>query len=178
SLPFLAAGSLVEAGGILGRAAFGEPSGVVDSLVRYGIPLSLLYMLAAEPLVAAIREGAEGVKHAFQTVFMEFFETVLMVIGNTASFLRIMGLSLAHSGIMFGFTVLAESVLTANPATILAAAAIYAFGNMLAIGLESIIVFAHTLRLHFYEWFSKFYVGGGVEYRPVRPAFLPALSTA
>ena len=40
-------------------------------------------------------------------------------------------------------------------------------GNQLGVGLEGLIVFIQTLRLEYYEFFGKFYHGGGREFRPV-----------
>ncbi|HDI73368.1 MAG TPA: hypothetical protein ENF58_04475, partial [Candidatus Altiarchaeales archaeon] len=45
---------------------------------------------------------------------------------------------------------------------------IIAGGNILVLVLEGLIVFIHTIRLHFYEWFTKFYSSGGIEYTPFR----------
>ena len=41
-------------------------------------------------------------------------------------------------------------------------------GNIIIVGLEGLIVFIQTLRLEYYEFFSKFYRGGGNAFRPVR----------
>jgi V/A-type H+-transporting ATPase subunit I len=45
-------------------------------------------------------------------------------------------------------------------------------GNIFVIAFEGLIVFIHTLRLHFYEWFSKFYAGNGVEFHPFKQNFI------
>jgi V/A-type H+-transporting ATPase subunit I len=44
-------------------------------------------------------------------------------------------------------------------------------GNLFVLALEGLIVFIHTLRLHFYEWFSKFYQGTGTEFNPFKQKF-------
>ncbi len=44
-------------------------------------------------------------------------------------------------------------------------------GNFFVIALEGLIVFIHTLRLHFYEWFSRFYKGTGTTFSPFRQSF-------
>jgi V/A-type H+-transporting ATPase subunit I len=41
------------------------------------------------------------------------------------------------------------------------------FANVFIIGLETLIVSIQALRLQFYELFSKYYTGDGVEFRPV-----------
>jgi V/A-type H+-transporting ATPase subunit I len=40
------------------------------------------------------------------------------------------------------------------------------------IALEVLIVLIHTLRLHFYEWFSKFYQGNGTEFKAFKQNFV------
>jgi V/A-type H+-transporting ATPase subunit I len=126
-------------------------------IVRLLFTIGLLSVLAA-PL--AFGHGGAGERAI--AGLMEAFDTLLMAIGNTASFMRIMGLMLAHSGLMFGFTILAEM---SGP--ILGAIA-YLFGNILTIGLEALVAYAHSLRLHFYEMFSKFYLDEGRAYQPLQ----------
>ena len=41
------------------------------------------------------------------------------------------------------------------------------FGNLFVIGLEGFIVTIQTMRLHYYEFFSKFFRGGGSPYEPL-----------
>ena len=44
-------------------------------------------------------------------------------------------------------------------------------GNVFVIGLEGLIVFIRTVRLHFYVWFSKFYQGNGTTFAPFKQKF-------
>jgi V/A-type H+-transporting ATPase subunit I len=39
-------------------------------------------------------------------------------------------------------------------------------GNIFIIILEGVVVFIQTLRLEYYEFFKRFYEGGGYEYKP------------
>ena len=112
-------------------------------------------------LIAPIIYGHGGFGERGMAGFMEAFDLLLMAIGNTASFMRIMGLMLAHSGLMFGFLILA---VISGP---IAGPIVYIFGNILVIGLEALVAYAHSLRLHFYEMFSKFYIDGGRLYTPI-----------
>ncbi|MGC8564603.1 MAG: V-type ATP synthase subunit I [Fervidicoccaceae archaeon] len=157
-----------QAGSIIYGAIFGGAGGLQSMLVKWGASMSLLFVFLAEPAVHAMKHEEGSLSSALIMSFMEMFDTVLMMIGNTASFLRILGLSVAHAGLMYSFAVLADLLAGGIIGTI-AAVLVYALGNLLAAGLEGIIVFAHSLRLHYYEWFSKFYSGSGMPFSPLRP---------
>ena len=45
--------------------------------------------------------------------------------------------------------------------------AVVVLGNLFVIGLEGFIVTIQTMRLHYYEFFSKFFQGGGSAYEPL-----------
>jgi V/A-type H+-transporting ATPase subunit I len=144
------------------HAVFGPRTGLA-SLVFYTVAIGFLWIIVG-PAVAAKLEGhspAGGLAKGF----LEMYESTLMILGNTPSFLRIMGLSLAHSSLMFGFTEMTIPLL--HGLAYIGGAIVYIIGNLLTAGLEGILVFAHSLRLHFYEWFTKFYHGGGVPFQPV-----------
>jgi V/A-type H+-transporting ATPase subunit I len=44
---------------------------------------------------------------------------------------------------------------------------VVALGNLFVIGFEGMIVAIQTLRLEYYEFFSKFFSGGGVRHSPL-----------
>jgi len=165
--PFLVTMDAYEGGGIIRDATLGGMHTTAGKIVGIVGVASLLWIMLGEPVIGLIEEGAAGLKHGLAAAFMETFEVVLMLLGNIPSFFRIMGLSLAHASLMYGFTILTEMVWT-GPVMAIAGVLIYVLGNLLTAGLEAIIAFAHSLRLHFYEWFSKFYSGRGIPYNPVK----------
>jgi len=48
------------------------------------------------------------------------------------------------------------------------ATVVFLAGTVVVIALEAIMAGIHTIRLHFYEWFTKFYEGGGIEFSPFK----------
>ena len=44
-------------------------------------------------------------------------------------------------------------------------------GNLVILSLEGLIVFIQALRLEYYEMFTKFYRGDGIEYIPAKVIF-------
>ncbi len=106
-------------------------------------PISLA--LAVTPLI--LMGWKEGGLHAF--------EAFLSAPSNTFSYLRIWALNIAD----FYFK---SALFTAMG--ILGAI----IGNLLVMIIEGLIVFVQTLRLHWVEWFSKFYEGAGLDFAPYR----------
>jgi len=142
---------------------------LLATAIRVVIGLGLILAFIAPFLHKG--HGEEGFGMKLMNGFMELFDLMLIMIGNTASFARIMGLMLAHSGLMYGFTIMSLLACPPTACTMtgaIAAAIVYIIGNMLTIGLEALVAFIHTLRLHFYEMFTKFFEGGGVPYKPVK----------
>ena len=167
-LPFLVYFNAFRAGSVIEEALFGlGRGGPMQAFVFYGAVSALVWLVIGEPAYSAAI--GEGFKLDPYEAFLGLFEGMLLTLGNTISFLRIMGLSLAHAGLMVGFTILYYVVLTSHPTplTFAAAVIVYIIGNLLTAGLEGIVAFAHDLRLHFYEWFNKFYRGLGTPFRPL-----------
>jgi len=96
-------------------------------------------------------------------------EYVLGTISNTASYLRLWALSLAHSELstVFWNRVLMAQIMGGNVALIFVAWAVWA-GATFAVLLimETLSAFLHALRLHWVEFQNKFYVGDGRRFAP------------
>ena len=121
--------------------------------------------------------------------FVEYLEYAIGMISHTVSYARIFALNAVHmilSGLffqllppllvipmphitLFGVELIPEHIMEdghlVQPNLPLLGAII---GTFIVGFLEGLAAFMHTLRLHFVEWFSKFYHAGGIPFRPYR----------
>ncbi|MFW9902664.1 MAG: V-type ATPase 116kDa subunit family protein, partial [Candidatus Thorarchaeota archaeon] len=97
---------------------------------------------------------------------LETFDTVLSVMSNVASYLRLLALALAHIALLYAINVLVDLIQGEGIVVEIINLIGLIFGNIIVILLEGLLVFLNTLRLHFYEFFFKFFQGSGVGYIP------------
>jgi len=94
--------------------------------------------------------------------FFDVFEVLLSIVTNTLSFIRVGAFALNHVGLFIAFETLAHMVQNAGGSFL-----ILFIGNVFIIGLEGLIVGIQVLRLEYYELFSKYFSGGGIEFKPI-----------
>lgn len=130
------------------------------------IVLPVVAMFLREPLSYWVRgkkykmEG--GIGDFIASNFFEVFEFLLGYATNTLSFVRIGGFVLSHASMMLVVMALAKHVSAgAVPVVVI-------FGNAFVMCIEGLLVGIQTLRLEFYEIFSRFYSGDGVPFTPVK----------
>jgi len=117
-------------------------------LAMLGVPA--LLMLVAK---ARIEGPFEGVGHWMESMFAS--------ISHTISYIRIMAMKMIHDV----FSILFLGILFATPIYI--GAPVFALLTIIMIlVLEAAFVFLQDLRLHWVEWFLKFYSGSGVAFKP------------
>ncbi|MFX0083430.1 MAG: V-type ATP synthase subunit I [Candidatus Hodarchaeota archaeon] len=97
---------------------------------------------------------------------IEAFDTVLSVVSNVASYIRLLALALAHIALLYSINAMSTLIEGDNFGIEIVNLIGQIFGNIVVILIEGILVFINTLRLHFYEFFFKFYQGSGIEYFP------------
>ncbi|MFW9963156.1 MAG: V-type ATP synthase subunit I [Candidatus Sifarchaeia archaeon] len=164
--------------------------GIGNNGIYPAIPISpLIFSLSAfvVPMVimalASFKGGMDGV--------VLFLEYAIGMISHTVSYARIFALNTVHiilSGVfftlipaiiyipfpelnLFGLELIPHEVHSTDSfaphgAHLPLLGAI--IGTFIVGILEGLLAFMHTLRLHFVEWFSKFYHAGGVEFQPFR----------
>jgi len=112
-----------------------------------------------------------GVAASVGNGLFEYADSITMFMSNTISYSRIVILALIHaflSEVVYLLGGLARTVPYVGLP--LYYATLFAGTLVLIIGLEGLVVYVHTIRLHFYEWFNKFYGGRGVPYKPFKVA--------
>ena len=121
-------------------------------IILIGIALPLILIFLEKPLSGLV-EG-KG---------FELFEVLLSYFTNTLSFLRVGAFVLIHAGMMTAFFALAEIMGSGAPYVIM-----IIFGNIFVTALEGLLVAIQVLRLEFYEMFSRFYIGDGRLFTPLK----------
>ena len=118
------------------------------------------YMAGAVLLLGGIvalvaGEGAVGLLH------------VPSILSNVLSYIRIFALGLSGLGIAITFNSIAAPSWSSGTALgYVAAILIAVMGHILNLILGILGPTMHSLRLHYVEWMTKFYTGGGIPYRP------------
>ena len=97
---------------------------------------------------------------------IEAFDTILSVMSNVASYIRLLALALAHIALLLSINAMVGLIEGEGIGFEILTIIGLVIGNMVVILLEGLLVFLNTMRLHFYEFFFKFYQGSGIDYFP------------
>jgi V/A-type H+-transporting ATPase subunit I len=142
-------------------------------LVLAAIPLALI--LLRRPIVRRLERGrtprrATGEKGPFLLGALEgaveLVDAVVSYFANTISFLRVAAFAMVHAGAFLALFALADTLSRLRGGGTLSILLLVA-GNVVMIFLEGLTVSVQVLRLEYYEFFGKFFRGGGEPYRPL-----------
>ena len=121
------------------------------------IVITLILLIAYQWLSSDMPYG----ERIFTTI-IETFEIVSGYISGSLSFLRVAAFSLNHVALALAVFTLANTMGTFGYWVTLV------IGNIFIIVLEGLIVAIQTLRLEYYEGFSRYFYGDGAPFRPLR----------
>jgi V/A-type H+-transporting ATPase subunit I len=131
-----------------------DPRNTTDIFLRIGVPLIAMMGLKFWS------EGSMGLMHAF--------ENLLSSLSHTISYVRILAMKLIDDvflrlflGVLIFFMAWGSIA-----GTVLGYVLFSALTIVLILILETAFVFMQSLRLHWVEWFMKFYSGSGTAFKP------------
>jgi V/A-type H+-transporting ATPase subunit I len=130
-------------------AWFGEGLPMLLALVMAPLIISMIIMARAESIMDGVNFSVE--------IFIES-------LGHTLSFCRLAALFLAHTALSTMFLDLAGVENGYFPPSSIP---LIAIGTILILCIEGLIVFVHTLRLHWIELIPKFYSAEGILFQPI-----------
>lgn len=143
--------------------AFGAKASAIDFVIIF---TSLFFASFGEIFSRLLQHEkpamVDGFGVAFISSVVELIETISGFLSNTVSFLRVGAFALAHGVLAYVITMLSEMTGTVGGVFVLI------FGNALVIALEGMIVAIQVVRLHYYEFFSKFFHETGIEFQPLQ----------
>ncbi len=138
-----------------------------------GIPLLVIFL--KEPLNHLIKNKRPIVEEPITYIIssmIEVMETFIGFLSNTVSFIRVAAFSLAHAALFAAIFAIIKIIKGAAPepttSSILIALVVEVVGNIVIIVLEGLVVSIQSVRLIFYEFFSKFYAGEGEAFVPMK----------
>ena len=138
------------------------PSGV-EFVVLLLVPVLVIFFRV--PILALL--GKEPGEEGWIESGMDIFEMLVSFLSNTVSFVRVAAFALAHTGLAMATYALADMA-SDLPAGVVLAAVVIVLGNIVIIAFEGLVVSIQCLRLEYYEFFTKFFKGGGRPFSPFR----------
>lgn len=141
-----------------------------NNILFYIIAAAFVLIFLNEPIMAILKREKKLFHNGFGlwllTAIVEVFEVILQAITNNLSFIRVGAFAFAHVLLSTVVVILAEKFggsLLSVPGII-----ILVIGNLFIIVLEGMIVSIQTIRLVYYEFFSKFFNEQGTKFKPFK----------
>jgi V/A-type H+-transporting ATPase subunit I len=146
-------------------------TGGITGLEVLLLAIPLLFIFLGEPLYNLLARKPKVLEHGLLTYIMEslvgLLEIFASLLANTVSFVRIGAFALAHAGLSFAVFYLTRMLMKEGALFgSIAGAVVFLLGNMLVILLEGLVCSIQSIRLEYYEFFSKFFSGDGKAFKP------------
>jgi len=140
--------------------------GVEVPSIAKKIAIGIMLLCALTIIVFAGRD-IKNIAGRIGTGVFALYGNVTGTFGDTLSYMRLFALGLATGIIASSVNTIAGMLWTSTPGKI-GAIAVLLFGHPFNITINALGGFIHSMRLQFVEFFTKFYEGGGTEFRPFK----------
>jgi V/A-type H+-transporting ATPase subunit I len=131
----------------------------------YAIVIVLILTLFRNTLARTLlHQNVEKENRALQA--FEVIHNLMNYFTNTASFVRLAAFAVNHVALSLAVMTI-FNMMDRLPGGSILKIIVFVLGNVFIVGLEGLIVFIQVLRLEYYEFFGKFYKGGGNVFKPV-----------
>lgn len=159
-------GILLYSGIVLALVSMVLPLGIpLMPILLGGVALPVILLWVQEPLIKLCNRDPNWKPESWGGYlvegFFEAFEAFLSYVTNTVSFLRVGAFVLVHASMMMVFFTIGEMMGGVGNVIMIVV------GNIVVLALEGLLVGVQSLRLEFYEMFSRFYEGSGKAYSPI-----------
>ena len=140
--------------------------------VLVGVPLLLLFLGGPIKHFAEKRHHhGQGEQESLFNVLLEacieLMETFTGYLSGTISFVRVGAFAISHAALCLAVFSIVKMIHGSNlRGGFIVSAIVIVLGNLLVIAFEGMVAMIQGVRLEYYELFSKYFSGGGVEYKP------------
>ena len=141
----------------------GIPNNVLGAISLALLIPSMVVLLAGRAVAVSAGKLNGSLVGALANGGLEVFERITQFMSNTISYVRLAVMLLVHAGLLL---ITNEYFAPWNGAVNVVPWVIL---NILIIAFEAFIVYVQDLRLHLYEFFTKFYTGTGKPFRKIFP---------
>ncbi|HXQ92264.1 MAG TPA: V-type ATPase 116kDa subunit family protein, partial [Nitrososphaerales archaeon] len=141
---------------------------VTANIGLIGFFASVIWLFVAGPVLVKMGKIHGSIGGELGNAAMEFLEWVVSkFLANTVSYVRLAILLIVHAALLAA----TDELWFAYQGTLVVyiVVPVLVILNLLIFAFEGLIVYVQALRLHLYEFFSKFYVGTGSEFRKIIP---------
>lgn len=140
----------------------GVPTKTLAPIAIGGAVLSMSIIILGRTIMEGVLKKKGGIVGLIGEGLLEVLENIIHFMSNSLSYVRITVLLLVHTALLM--------LLNASwHALGWSSLPILIIGNIGIMALEGLMVFIQSLRLHLYEFFTKFYEGTGTPFKKIKP---------
>ncbi|MGE3062798.1 MAG: V-type ATP synthase subunit I [bacterium] len=149
---------------------------IVSKPLVSGLASKVLLYAVLTSVVLIVLFANRGEKNWIMRLFMGILNATIIggvtaYVGDILSYIRLMALGLTSAGIGVAMNKIAFTMKEIPYVGIVFTIIIIIGGHLFNFAISLLGAFVHTMRLHFVEFFGKFYSGGGVEFRRFREEY-------